>query len=320
MLGIVFGFGSVRVATAATTAPTPPTVQPASPPTTLPYVAPIGPFVEPVLEATGGYEVTCNIAAMSADCSHLISSTGPPLSGLSPTSPAALVTMLVNVPSAYQYLQNWVPYDATTSTSASATPSADPTYDLAAASGSGETTGEEMTLTAEDSWSVPGGDTADVAATMNSGGNTLRCGALIGQFGSRYLNYPVPFYAPNGSTYSPNDTNLADVTYDFEVANAQNANPVCVVLTTGGGEVFGASFPFGLAYPRQNALYARIIQSGSAYPTVGPGGVGWTTTNYFQPSAGHAYEAWESVSVADDPPYYTYEENNPADILIAYLG
>lgn len=177
-----------------------------------------------------------------------------------------------------------------------------------------------MVLSAEDNWSVPQTDTMDVAATINSNGNTLRCGALIGQFGSRYLNYPVPFYAPNGSTYSPNATDLAGVTYSFQVVNAQTATPVCAVLKSSTGqEIFGATFPLGnFPYPRQNAIYARVIRNTSQYPTVGPSGIGWTTTDYYQPGNGGAFEVWGEVFVADAPPYYTYEETYPYQVLIGY--
>lgn len=322
-VGLAVSIGMLQVVGAAS--PTPaatPTPTTAPPSVTSPPGPLIGPFAEPQLVPGMGYDVTCNIAALSTNCSHLISSTGPMPAGISPTSPSALVTMLVNVPSAYQYLQDWVPYNAATSGPIASAPAADSVqYDLAAASGSGATTGEEMVLDAEDTWSVPSGSTMDVAATMNSSGNTDRCGALIGQFGSRFLNYPVPFYAPNGSTYSPNDTDLAGVTYKFQMANTQDTYPLCVVLTTGGAEVFGATFPSGqLAEPRQNALYARVIAaSGEPFPLVGTDGGGWDTTNYFQHSAGSDYEAWSSVSVASAPPYYTFA-NTTSNISIGVYG
>ncbi len=178
-----------------------------------------------------------------------------------------------------------------------------------------------MALAGYTSWSVPSGDTIDIAATINSNGNTLRCGPLIGQFGSRYLNYPVPFYAQNGSTFSPNAINLSHLGYTFEVVDAQSSTPICVVLQSSNGmEVFGATFSLrNLPYPRQNALYARVIRAGSPYPSVGPSGDGFLTTNYYETSSG-AFALWGTLAVSNAPPYYTLIENYPYSVLMPYLS
>ncbi len=119
--------GTVSAAGLATPEAVSPVV---APPSSLPAAHLVGPFLEPQLVPGDGYYVTCNIAALSPDCSHLITSTGPPLSNLSPSDPAALVTMLINVPSAYAYLQNWIPYNAMADATLPAGLSTDPQYNL----------------------------------------------------------------------------------------------------------------------------------------------------------------------------------------------
>jgi hypothetical protein len=243
---------------------------------------------------------------------------------LSSSASPDLLTMLVNVPSAYPYLADWVPYNATGPTTSAATPAADPTYVVNAYSGSGGTTGTQIALYANDSepWSVPSGDTLDVAAALNSSGNTGRCGALIGHYGSRYLDYPAPFWAYDDGGASPDTTNLNGLNLFFQSSLSSSGQYVCTIKTTSGGEVMtaGQSTGVDLPAPRQNGVQVVVIKSGSTYPSV-CGGEGWYPYAYYQPTYGDGYAAWGSVSFNASSDVYGWQPAAPYTFQIGcYVG
>ncbi len=88
---------------------------PPTPPSNVSVPHSVGPFLEPVAVPGQGYYVTCNLNDLSPNCQHLViaTSTGDGAS-LAAAGGPSLTTFLINVPSAYRYLANWVPYDVYT--------------------------------------------------------------------------------------------------------------------------------------------------------------------------------------------------------------
>jgi hypothetical protein len=309
----VLALASVALIDTDLAASPPSQVAPNPPSASVPALLPASPLLQPEASPLGGYLVTCNIAALSPNCEHLLIITGPLPANLSPSNPAALVTMLVNVPSAYPYLANWVPYNANEPATTTAPPASDPTYDAVAYSGAGGTTGTQIAIYANDAapWSVPSGDTADVSAALNSSGNTMRCGELIGQFSGRYLNDPVPFYSYDSVTVSPSSTDLNGYNLYFQASLNTGGQGVCNIKTTGGSEILtGAISGVNLPKNRQNRIDARFIQSGSAYPYVG-GGNGWFPYAYYQSTFGGGYAAWGEVSFGASSVVYGWQADLP---------
>ncbi len=106
VLGSMLG-GALLVGASSANVGTPP-----QPPSNVTVPHAVGPFLEPVKVPGQGYYVTCNLNDLSVNCQHLVivTSAGDGAS-LAAAGGPALTTFLINVPSAYQYLANWVPYN-----------------------------------------------------------------------------------------------------------------------------------------------------------------------------------------------------------------
>ncbi len=295
-------FWSASPARAQGQAPAAPSTLPATP-------AAIGPFLQPEGSPSGGYYVTCDLSNLSPNCHELVAVrvTG----STTPSSVPQLVTFLVNVPSAYQYLTNWVPYTTRSSWPAPASSaSTDSSYTPYTASGCGTTAGTAINGPIPTSWNVPSGTTITVAAAIyGTNGNVLRSGFLIGQFGSVYRNYPSPFYgessASGSAVFDFYNTQLPSGVYvSSNVANTNNVQGIAYVENYATGQTYFDA-DFGTAYSvdnvtRCNQVVDHIDNSSTA--NLNSNG-GYVYNAYYQPLGSTEYDLWSEGSEVSSGPY-----------------
>lgn len=271
--------------------------------------AAVGPFLQPEGSPSSGYYVTCDLSNLSPNCRALVAVlvTGTTTQQSGPQ----LVTFLVNVPSAYQYLANWVPYTAGSTQPAPAASSAtDSSYVPYTASGCGTTAGTAINGPIPTSWSVPSGTTISVAATIyGTNGNVLRSGFLIGQFGSVYRNYPSPFYGESDSSSSAvfdfYNTELPSGVYvASNIVNTNDVQGVAYVENYATGQTYFDA-DFGTAYTvdnvtRCNQVVDHIDNSSTANLN---GNGGYVYNAYYQPLGSSEYDLWGKGTEYSSGPY-----------------
>lgn len=276
---------------AAPLAPTP-SVDP-----TLP--APPGPFAYPSPAPNGaGYYVTCDLAAPTAACSKL-ASTSVPSGGTASTVGFGLATFLVNIPANYPLLQNWVPYtrpDPVTSSTSVQSPTTTASWLTKAVSGSGTTVGTSIAGNVPSSWSVGSGSLVEVSADITNSQGTLDTGFDIRGSDER------PFIGVSG-TVDVISTELGrGDTISFRVMYASTTPEAIVYDYTTGAYIVDEYFSKVLsATPRTNFAHAYIY--GSDTSTIN-GNNGFPENAYYQPESSSSLDAWGSYAAYSDIPYY----------------